>query len=223
MLHKHPKPIMLMLTGILLAYSQNGLAISLSISSGGDIKPRIDLDQTIDYPTRQLYPLTNNVVSLQSPPLFYPTPYAFTLDGSGYESVNFFMGTTYESRKFNVLEAGTYELSIADLVFPNPLAGLGVAITTAQNKLSEIFGSGSTLVDLSPGTHYLNYFAQAQNYHDLGLFGMTLRMNGSGVSQVPVPAAAWLLGTGLIAFAGFTRKRRSGVEANTETRGTTAK
>jgi hypothetical protein len=207
MLYKHPKPIMLMLTGLLLAYGQNGLAGSLSISSG-EIKPNVSIDQVMDASTRQLYPRTSNVVSLQSPPPFYPTPYAFTLNGSGYESVNFFMGTTYESRKFNVLEAGTYQLSIADFVFPNPLAGIGVAITTAQNKLSEILGSGDTLVDLSPGTHYLSYFAQAQSYHDLGLFGMTLRMHGSGVSEVPVPAAAWLLGTGLIALAGVTRKRR---------------
>lgn len=212
MLHKHTKPSVLMLTGILLAYGQNGLAGSLSISSG-EIKPYVNIDQAIeiDSSTQELYPLTSNVVTLQTPPLFYPTPYAFTLDGSGYESVNFFMGTTYESRKFNVLEAGTYQLTIADLVFPLPLASIGVAVTTAQDKLSEIFGSGSTLVDLSAGTHYLNYFAQAQDFNDLGLFGMTFRMHGSGVSQVPVPAAAWLLGTGLIALAGFTRKRRSGL------------
>ncbi len=210
MLYVHPKPIMLILAGILLAHGQNGLAGSLSISSG-EIKPNVSIDQVMDAFTRQLYPQTSSVVTLQTPPPFYPTPYAFTLDGSGYETVNFFMGTTYESRKFNVLEAGTYQLSIADLVFPNPLAELGVAITTAQNKLSEIFGSGSTLLELSAGTHYLNYFAQAQDYNDLGLFGMTLRLHGSGVSQVPVPAAAWLLGTGLIALAGFTRKRRAGI------------
>lgn len=134
----------------------------------------------------------------------------FVLGQDGYEAVEFFTGFFYASQAFTVTTAGTYQLTLTDLVFPEPLHKLGATVTTAQDKLTEVFGSGSMLFDMEAGTHYLSYFAKAQTESDPGLFGLTLHYYDGATTPVPVPAALWLLGSGLIGLAGATRGRRLG-------------
>lgn len=132
----------------------------------------------------------------------------FALGDEGFEAVEFFTGFFYASQAFEVTRAGTYELTLTDMVFPDSLRKLGATVTTAQDKLTEFFGSGSTLFDMDIGTHYLSYFAKAQTESDLGLFGLSLHYYDGATTPVPVPGALWLLGSGLIGLAGVTRGRK---------------
>jgi hypothetical protein len=132
----------------------------------------------------------------------------FALGEEGFETVEFFTDFFYASRALEVTRAGTYELTLTDMVFPESLRKLGATVTTAQDKLTELFGSGSILFDMDIGTHYLSYFAKAQMEYDLGLFGLTLRYYDGATTPVPVPGALWLLGSGLIGLAGITRGRK---------------
>jgi hypothetical protein len=61
----------------------------------------------------------------------------------------------------------------------------------------------------TPGNYYLSFLGKANN---LGQFGIQVPQYGIlvsevGVSVVPVPAAAWLLGSGLIGLAGVIRRK----------------
>lgn len=132
----------------------------------------------------------------------------FLLGDEGFETVEFFTGFFYASQSFEVIRAGTYELTLSDMVFPESLRKLGATVTTAQDKLTEFFGSGSMLFDMDTGTHYLSYFAKARSEYDLGLFGLTLRYYDGATTPVPAPGALWLLGSGLIGLAGIARGRK---------------
>lgn len=133
----------------------------------------------------------------------------FALDADAdYEKVQFVSCDLTSINKFVVNEAGTYELTITDMVFPEPLTMLGATVTTATDSLTKIIGSGTALFDMQVGTYYLSYFAQSSAPQELGLFGLTLRMNDGGTpSPVPAPAALWMFGSGLIALAGMVRRR----------------
>lgn len=200
-----------LLAGTLLMPGYHALASTITISSRAHEIPTIASERiSLSAVDR---PLLNTGSQLLVPFSFTPPSFSFLLDETGYESVHFIMGTQFESRKFNVLTAGSYELSIADLIFPAPLLTLGASITSAQENLASMFEHGSTLVDLNSGTHYLNFFARTPGYNDLGLFGMSLRFHGTELSQVPIPGALWLLGSGLIAFGGIARKSQKSAAA----------
>lgn len=129
-------------------------------------------------------------------------------DGLGHERTEFFSGSIFASEAFEVSTAGTYMLTLTDMEFPAPLRKLGAAVTTAERKLTEIFGGGTMLFDMQPGTHYLSYFAKTFAPDELGLFGLSLRPYDTGTTPVPAPAALWLFGSGLIGLMGMTRRRR---------------
>ena len=133
----------------------------------------------------------------------------FTLGPDGYERVEFVFKKFATTERFTVPQAGTYALSLTDMAFPRALRELGAAVTTADTKLVDIFGSGNVLFDMQPGRfYYLSIFARSFNTRDPGLFGLSLRPLQSQPAAVPVPAAAWLFGGGLVGMAGLLRRNR---------------
>lgn len=137
------------------------------------------------------------------------TPAApFVLGTEGYERVEFVTENFATVERISVTQAGTYAISLTDMLFPGALRKLGVAVTTAETKLVDIIGSGSALFDLQPGLYYLSLYAKPFTLDDPGLFGLTLRLQQGQTTPVPVPAALWLLGSGLIGMAGLARRKR---------------
>lgn len=127
------------------------------------------------------------------------------LSEDGYERVEFVDGSYLRVDPFTVEYGGSYELTLTDLLFPHALRKLGAAVTTAEDNLADLFGTGNVLFDLEPGTYYLSVYAKAFAADKLGLFGVSLNPYVD-VSAVPVPAAVWLFGSGLIGLAGFGRR-----------------
>lgn len=132
----------------------------------------------------------------------------FVLGDAGYERVEFITENFAQVEQFNVTQAGTYALTLTDMLFPGALRKLGAAVTTAENKLVDLFGTGGVLFDMQPGLYYLSIYAKPLTLDDPGLFGLTLRLNDAQTTPVPVPAALWLLGSGLIGLAGLARRTR---------------
>lgn len=130
----------------------------------------------------------------------------FTLD-TDYDQVEYFNGSYSSIMGFTVVTGGTYELTLTDLSFPDPLKDLGAAVSTSKDKLGQVFGSGSFLFDAEPGiSYYLSVFADTK-YCDLGMFGLNLHTYSGTPSAVPVPGALWLFGSGLLGVAGFVRRK----------------
>lgn len=125
-----------------------------------------------------------------------------------FEQVNFLTGAGYFTDKFTIDTAGAYRVTLTDFEFPNPLAEAGLNITSANESFGSLFGPGSFTFDADPGSYYLNFFGKAP---DLGQYGIEIAQFGIVISQpanlsaVPIPAAAWLFGSGLIGLAGVGR------------------
>ena len=69
----------------------------------------------------------------------------------------------------------------------------------------------SCAVDCAAGdTYTLDYSATIQEGDPSGLGGIAYQLHLVGtVSEVPVPAALWLFGSGLLALAGFSRRHKA--------------
>lgn len=128
------------------------------------------------------------------------------LNFAGLETVDFVQGAFFASKAFEINQAGTYRLTLTDMAFPDPLRELGATVTTVDDKLTELFGTGEMLFDMTSGTHYLSYFAKMQDAGELGLFELSLRLQDRNPSAVPVPATLWLFGSGLIGIVGALRR-----------------
>jgi hypothetical protein len=132
-------------------------------------------------------------------------------DGVVFEQVSFLQGKTMYTDRFKIDTAGTYKVTLTDFEFPNPLKMAGLNITTATQALGSLLAPGSFTFDADPGSYYLSFFGKADH---LGQFGIEVAQysivgSGVGVSAVPVPAAAWLFGSGLIGLTGVVRRKRA--------------
>jgi len=131
-------------------------------------------------------------------------------DGVIFERVSFLKGEDYFTDELRIGEAGTYQVTLTDFQFPDPLMALGIDITSATESFGSLIGPGSFTFEADPGEYYLSLFGKAA---DLGQYGIQvarydiLISEPGNVSAVPVPAAAWLFGSGLVGLAGIIRRR----------------
>ena len=114
-----------------------------------------------------------------------------------------------------------YDLSdgvfIGDDLFPsNPEAAEGIAVTSLAD--APLFGSGQA-VDALSFTFPLSLIFCGQGGEcglisgfgdsELGVFDVTYEMATVSVSSVPVPAAVWLFGSGLLGLVGVARHKKA--------------
>lgn len=131
-------------------------------------------------------------------------------EGVVYEQVSFLTGSGYFTDKFSIDTAGTYQVTLTDFEFPNALIETGLNVTTATESFGSLIGPGSFTFDADPGSYYLSFFGKAP---ELGQYGIEIAQYGIVISQpgdvstVPVPAAAWLFGSGLLGLAGAVRRK----------------
>jgi hypothetical protein len=131
-------------------------------------------------------------------------------DSVVFEKVSFLSGSGYFTDSFSVATGGTYQVTLTDFEFPNPLAETGLNITSTTESFGSLFGTGSFTFDADPGDYYLSFFGRAPELGQYGIeiaqFAIEISQPGN-VSTVPVPAAAWLFGSGLLGLTGLVRRR----------------
>lgn len=139
-----------------------------------------------------------------------------------FEKVELFKKKTWFTESFYIDTAGTYQTTLTDFEFPNPLKYSGLNITTATDSLGKLLGPGSFTFDAEPGKYYVSFFARAsykplwsmdmEEYgwgydhygNKLGQYGIEISMLPSAV---PVPAAVWLFGSGLLGMLGVAKRK----------------
>lgn len=126
--------------------------------------------------------------------------------GVGNEAIN--LNTALNFLTFNVFGqdfAGSDDIDFEFGTFPlvNFFDGLITSINYVVNELST---SNPTAINQAG---VLSFSIFTLELGDLGGLSGVLNIEEGSISPVPVPAAAWLFGSGLIALFGFSRRRKS--------------
>ena len=119
-----------------------------------------------------------------------------------YEKVEIFKTETFFTDTFEIFEVGSYLATLTDFEFPVPMIATGMSVTTATESLGSLLAPGSFTFDAAPGDYFVSFFGFADvSAPELGQYGIE-------ISQVPVPTAVWLFGSGLIGLVGVARRRK---------------
>lgn len=141
-----------------------------------------------------------------------PAPYEGVVGATLFEDVQFMQGANGYVNKLGQVDAGWYQLTLTDFVFPAAFQDLRVAITTATKVVS--------IVDLQDGFNQAISYLQLndRDSYYLSVYGVS---GGAGfalygvqlaefvASPVPVPASLVLLMSGLLAWGAAGWKRRA--------------
>ena len=138
-----------------------------------------------------------------------------------YEEVELFQTETFFTDSFDISEAGVYKATLTDFNFPAPMSDTGMNVTTTTDSLGSLMAPGSFTFDATPGTYFVSFFGFADiltpaQYRRCFLPKTQLGMYGIDISAVPVPAAAWLFGSGLIGLAVVARRKTQQKSRNGE-------
>lgn len=129
---------------------------------------------------------------------------------SGYERRQSITESFTETRYFAVVTAGSFALALTDLQDGGALRKLGafIADVSDSQRFVHLVGDGRLVFDLQPGMYSLHLYAKPAAEQPVGEFALQLQHADTVPAAVPVPAALWLLGSGLLAMAGATRRTR---------------
>ena len=120
-----------------------------------------------------------------------------------YDKVELFQTGAFFTDMFEISEAGSYKATLTDFEFPIPMLATGMSITTATDLLGSLLAPGSFNFDATPGKYFVSFFGFADmSAPQLGNYGIE-------ISQIPIPAAVWLFGSGLLGLCLISRRNKA--------------
>lgn len=121
--------------------------------------------------------------------------------GESFSSTQFVWGNALNINALSLSGAGTVTVNLTDLGFPTALDTLKLLVTDLDGIWQSLDGTGSLLIDVSgPTKLFAAVFARSTG-DSLGLYNIN-----ASFAPVPLPAAAWLLLSGLGGLGLFRRK-----------------
>lgn len=114
--------------------------------------------------------------------------------------------THFFTEKFFIHEAGTYDLVLTDFEFPSAFTTLNLALTSSTEKLGSLFEAGHFTFNADRGRHYLGLIYQTDPNEKIGMYG--IKISKVDITAVPLPAAVWLLISGLMFLAIYKRPQQ---------------
>ena len=120
-----------------------------------------------------------------------------------YETVDLFQTETFFIDTFTVFDAGSYRATLTDFEFLVPMIATDMIVTTTTDTLGRLRAPGSFNFEATPGDYSVSFYGSADvSPPQLGQYGIQ-------ISQVPLPAAVWLFGSGLIGLIGISRRKKA--------------
>ena len=186
-------------------FSINSADITPATTSGGAISPLPTID------VGSSFPLSGAQFSLNSGiPTIFDTTNAYYGPDSNFETYNFYAGNYLSISPSPFIQLGfPYASSFSyDTNTNNVTLNMSILDPATGSLVGQIYTGSNFSIDLrglnSTSPNAFNGYTNTENFTV-----DTLNISVTGISAVPVPAAAWLFGSGLIGLFGFARKKSS--------------
>jgi hypothetical protein len=122
--------------------------------------------------------------------------------GSSLNNTQLVWGTSLSVNALTLPGAGTLTIKLKDIGWPEALNSLSLLVTDLDGVWQRLDGNGSLLINVSGPTQLFAAVYARADHHSFGLYNLN-----ASFAPVPLPAAAWLLLSGLGGLGLFRRKR----------------
>lgn len=143
-------------------------------------------------------------------------PGAARADTVLYDSAGFIQGQQSFVQTFDITTPGTLTVTLSNIPWLDTIAGLNCFLSTATSVLGHSMGVGTESMNVGTGMIYAHWFGNASGAYDLGVYGLKIAFQPSGVSTVPLPASLILLLSGLGVLLSWQRRKESDIGADTD-------
>lgn len=124
--------------------------------------------------------------------------------GSSLQATQLVWGTSLAVNALSLPGAGTLTVKLVDIKWTETLDALSILVTDLDNVWQRLDGAGNLLVNVSgPTKLFVAVFARSE-LGDVGVYNLQ-----ASFAPVPLPAAGWLLLSGLGGLGALRRKRRA--------------
>jgi hypothetical protein len=136
-----------------------------------------------------------------------------------YDSASFLQGQQSFVQSFNITTPGTLTVTLSQIPWLDTVSNLTGFVSTSAGVMGNSFSGGSESFDVTAGTVYAHWFGSAQGMYDIGVLGVKIMFQPSGVTPVPLPSPVILLLGGVALLLGwqeFGRRRLTWQQAGGE-------
>lgn len=122
-------------------------------------------------------------------------------DGASIRTTQLVWGTSLAVNSLSLPSAGVLSIKLTDIGWTETLDSLSLLITDLDDLWTRLDGAGSLLVNVSGPTQLFATVFASSKQGGVGVYNLQ-----ASFSPVPLPAAAWLLLSGLGALGALRRK-----------------
>jgi hypothetical protein len=109
---------------------------------------------------------------------------------------------------FDISGPGTLTVELSNEAWPAQLGSLNAVVSTAGGLLGPEMTAGTESFQLTGGEVFAQWFGTAQGPLDVGVYGLKIEFQPSGVLPVPLPTSIALLASGLVLLIWQRRHRK---------------